>query len=79
MRIRVAVHNNGRGVVRAGLLNIIVPAEWTIRPDDDPHVVHYGLRGVAGNAVIEPGRIVRVGRRRLAMISRRERGCSTFR
>ena len=60
MWVRVAVHNNGRGVVRAGLLNIIVPAEWTIRPDDDPHVVHYGLRGVAGNAEIEPGRVVRV-------------------
>lgn len=32
MWVRVAVHNNGRGVVRAGLLNIIVPAEWGIRP-----------------------------------------------
>jgi hypothetical protein len=60
MWVRVAVHNNGRGVVRSGLLNIIVPAEWNIRPDDDPHIVHYALRGIAGNPVIEPGRVVRV-------------------
>jgi hypothetical protein len=60
MYVRVAVHNDGRGVVRAGLLNIMVPAEWQIRPDDDPHVGHYRPRGVAGNAAIEPGRVTEV-------------------
>lgn len=60
MYVRVAVLNRGRGVVRDGVLNIAVPAEWQIRPDDDPRVVHYLLRATALNGAIEPGQAVRV-------------------
>jgi hypothetical protein len=41
--VRITVRNRGTGVVRAGELQIAVPAARRIKPDDDPRIVHYAI------------------------------------
>lgn len=60
MFVRVAVHNDGGGVVRSGILNVMVPARFAIRPEDDPRVVHRLVPGTAGNGAILPGKTTTV-------------------
>jgi hypothetical protein len=56
--IRIILHNEGDGVLRWGILNIQVPWDCSIEPDDDERKGHYVSRSTGDSGELEPGRVV---------------------